>query len=157
MSLDVSSPELRFALDSVSKVARLASQIQKGVALRGLTKSDLTPVTVADYAGQAVVGKALADFDAGATLVGEESAGDARVRALIDLAGAALTPVARHSFDSLGGERALKARLSVASLEGFGGFARPELAAIAALLGYVEITQVGHRPHLRLVRSISYR
>ncbi len=103
----------------------------------------VSSVSGGDLAGE------LARIGPGEVLVGEESAGDARVRALIDLAGAALTPVARHSFDSLGGERALKARLGVASLEGFGGFARPELAAIAALLGYVEITQVGHRPHLR--------
>jgi len=103
---------------------------------------------VSSVSGEDLAGE-LARIGPGEVLVGEESTGDARVRALIDLAGASLTPVPRHSFDSLGGERALKARLGVASLEGFGGFARPELAAIAALLGYVEITQVGRRPHLR--------
>ena len=103
----------------------------------------VSSVTGEDLAGE------LARIGPGEVLVGEESAGDKRIAAQIDLSGAALTPVPRHSFDSLGGERTLKERLGVASLEAFGAFARPELAAVAALIAYVDVTQVGHRPHLR--------
>ena len=62
---------------------------------------------------------------------------------------AASTPVAAASFDSMAGERALKSHLGVGDLEAFGAFSRPELAAIAALLKYVELTQLGRRPMLR--------
>ncbi|MGI9382779.1 MAG: DNA mismatch repair protein MutS, partial [Methyloligellaceae bacterium] len=87
-------------------------------------------------------------------VVGEELASDAAVRDLIESAGAAVTPVPRPYFDSLAGERALKEKLQVATIEGFGTFARAELAATAALLKYVDITQLGHQPALRPPRRV---
>jgi DNA mismatch repair protein MutS len=78
---------------------------------------------------------------------------DAHIRQWIEVAGAAATPVPAATFDSLAGERALKARLGVADLAAFGGFSRPELAAIAALLKYVELTQIGRQPVLRPPRK----
>jgi DNA mismatch repair protein MutS len=74
---------------------------------------------------------------------------DEGVRKWIGSAGAAPTPVAGASFDSLAGERLLKARLGVADLEAFGQFSRAELAAVGALLKYVELTQIGKMPCLR--------
>jgi DNA mismatch repair protein MutS len=74
---------------------------------------------------------------------------DANVRQWIATAGATATPVAGPSFDSLAGERLLKARLGVADLQAFGAFSRGELAAIGALLKYVELTQIGKAPCLR--------
>ena len=71
------------------------------------------------------------------------------VAAWIGIAGAAATPVAGASFDSLAGERLLKAQLGVADLGAFGDFSRAELAAVGALLKYVELTQIGKRPCLR--------
>ena len=78
---------------------------------------------------------------------------DAHIRQWIEMAGAATTPVAAATFDSLSGERLLKARLRVADLSAFGGFSRPELAAIAALLKYVELTQIGRQPVMRPPRK----
>jgi DNA mismatch repair protein MutS len=46
-------------------------------------------------------------------------------------------------FDSRTGERALKARFKLASLEGLGAFGRAELAAAAALLRHLESTARG--------------
>ncbi|MGE0626691.1 MAG: DNA mismatch repair protein MutS [Hyphomicrobiaceae bacterium] len=63
--------------------------------------------------------------------------------------GAAVTPVAAASFDSLSGERHLKSALGVADLQAFGAFTRGELAALGALLKYVELTQIGRRAMLR--------
>ena len=48
-----------------------------------------------------------------------------------------------HEFDSLAGERRLKASFGVAALDGFGAFSRAELGACGALIGYVELTQKG--------------
>ena len=62
-------------------------------------------------------------------------------------------PCRGASFDSLAGERLLKAQLGVADLAAFGAFSRPELAAVGALLKYVELTQIGKRPCLRPPRK----
>ncbi len=95
----------------------------------------------------------LARIRPGEVLVGEELAGDADIRRVIAEAGAALTPAPRAHFDSVRGERALKERLGVAALDAFGDFTRAELAALAGLLTYVEITQVGKAPLLRPPRK----
>src|SRR5262249_12178016 len=73
----------------------------------------------------------------------------------IAAAGATVTPVAAASFDSLAGQRLLTARLGVAALQAFGAFSRGELAAIGALLKYVEPTKIGKAPCLRPPRRAS--
>jgi DNA mismatch repair protein MutS len=95
----------------------------------------------------------LARLKPGEVLVGDDLAGDAVLRRQIEEARAALTPCPRAHFDSVSAERALKARLGVAALDAFGEFTRPELAALAGLLTYVEITQVGRAPLLRPPRK----
>lgn len=59
------------------------------------------------------------------------------------------TPVPHSYFSSLSGERDLKSALKVSELTAFGDFTRGELAAIAALLKYVDITQIGKKPLIR--------
>ena len=54
--------------------------------------------------------------------------------------GIATTP-GKGGFDSIAGERALKARFGVATLDGFGGPGRSELAAAGGLLAYLDATQ----------------
>jgi DNA mismatch repair protein MutS len=106
-------------------------------------------VRLGDLAGE------LARLKPSEVLAGDDIAGDGELRRLIHEAGAALTPCPRAHFDSLRGERALKSRLGVAALDAFGEFTRPELAALAGLLTYVEITQVGKTPLLRPPRKES--
>ena len=86
-------------------------------------------------------------------LIGDDQAGDPSLRAVIHEAGAALTPIPRAHFDSSRGERALKAKLGVAALDAYGDFTRAELAALAGLFTYVEITQVGRAPLMRPPRK----
>jgi DNA mismatch repair protein MutS len=95
----------------------------------------------------------LARLKPGEVLVGDDIAGDPEIRRCIGEAGAALTPCPRAHFDSQRGERALKQRLRVATLDAFGDFSRAELAALGGLLTYVEITQVGRTPLLRSPRK----
>ncbi|MFZ4805955.1 MAG: DNA mismatch repair protein MutS [Hyphomicrobiaceae bacterium] len=71
----------------------------------------------------------------------------------IRFVGAAPTPAASPTFDSLSGERILKERLGVIDLGAFGGFTRSELAAVGALLRYVDLTQIGHKPLIRPPRK----
>ncbi len=82
---------------------------------------------------------------------------DAEFRKWVAIARAAPTPVPSASFDSLAGERLLKAHLGVAELGAFGDFSRTELAAIGALLKYVELTQIGKKPCLRAPRRSGSR
>ncbi len=86
-------------------------------------------------------------------LIGDDQAGDPSLRAVIHEAGAALTPIPRAHFDSSRGERALKAKLGVAALDAYGEFLKPELAALAGLFTYIEITQVGRAPLMRPPRK----
>lgn len=65
-------PQARFALEAVFQAAVLAGQIQAKLVSKALTKDDRSPVTVADFAAQAVIAFALDQAFPGQTLVGEE-------------------------------------------------------------------------------------
>ena len=70
--IDISDPKVRFALDAVKTAATLAGDIQKEMISSAITKDDRSPVTVADFAAQAVVGYLLDNQFPGIHLVGEE-------------------------------------------------------------------------------------
>ena len=55
------------------------------------------------------------------------------------------TTAGKGGFDSLAGERALKARFGLATLDGLGAPSRAELAAAGGLLAYLDATQKGAR------------
>jgi DNA mismatch repair protein MutS len=76
------------------------------------------------------------------------------LKAWIERAGASATPVPGASFDGLAGEREMKARLGVTDLGAFGNFSRAELAAVGALLRYVDLTQIGKKPVVRAPKRI---
>ena len=67
--------------------------------------------------------------------------------------GAALSPLPTSRFDSAAAEHRLLSHFAVASLAGFGTFARAEVAALGTLLDYLQLTQVGQVPHLRPPRQ----
>ena len=68
---------------------------------------------------------------------------------LADDAGAALTDLPAGAFDSAGGARRLCALYAVDTLDGFGNFSRAELAAMGAIVDYLDMTQKGKLPLLR--------
>ncbi|SHF06415.1 DNA mismatch repair protein MutS [Loktanella atrilutea] len=63
--------------------------------------------------------------------------------------GASLTSLGRAAFDSTQGEKRLCALFGVGSLDAFGTFSRAEVAALAGMVEYLEITQKGNLPLLR--------
>ncbi len=73
----------------------------------------------------------------------------ADLAALVEESGAALTPQPRVSFDSQSAEKRLCALFEVQTLDGFGTFARVELAALGGLVAYLDLTQRGKLPLLR--------
>ncbi len=63
--------------------------------------------------------------------------------------GITLTPLAASSFDSTGGEKRLCDLYKVKSLDSFGSFDRAALAALGAIVDYLDMTQRGNLPLLR--------
>lgn len=76
--IDLNHPEVRFAVDVVRLGGELAQQVQQEMVTPALTKDDKSPVTVADFAVQAVVGCAMERAFPNDVLVGEEDAGALR-------------------------------------------------------------------------------
>ena len=71
------------------------------------------------------------------------------LRDLVEDAGAALTDLHPSAFDSAAGRRRLCALYGVETLDGFGSFTRAELAAMGAIVDYLDLTQRGKLPLLR--------
>ncbi|TBN40544.1 DNA mismatch repair protein MutS [Paracoccus subflavus] len=71
------------------------------------------------------------------------------LRDLVDDAGAALTDLHPSAFDSAAGQRRLCALYGVDTLDGFDSFTRAELAAMGAIVDYLDLTQRGRLPLLR--------
>jgi len=76
-------------------------------------------------------------------------ASEADFRSSIEESGAATTILGNAAFDSTSGEKRLNSLYSVGSLDGFGTFVRAEIAALAAIVEYLDITQKGKLPLLR--------
>jgi 3'(2'), 5'-bisphosphate nucleotidase len=66
------SIEAQFAVAAVREAALLARRIQREMVSEAITKDDRSPVTVADFAVQALVARRLAEQLPGAVLIGEE-------------------------------------------------------------------------------------
>ncbi|HEX5238180.1 MAG TPA: DNA mismatch repair protein MutS [Sphingomicrobium sp.] len=70
-------------------------------------------------------------------------------------AAALTTSAGKGGFDSIAGERALKSRFGLATLDGLGSPSRAELAAAGGLLAYLDATQKGSGILLDAPRRIS--
>ena len=64
--------EAEFAFRAVQRASRLCDRIQQEMVTKALSKSDKSPVTVADFASQALVAQMLASAFPSDPLVGEE-------------------------------------------------------------------------------------
>ncbi|MEM1387832.1 MAG: DNA mismatch repair protein MutS, partial [Pseudomonadota bacterium] len=63
--------------------------------------------------------------------------------------GAVGTTRSRASFDSARADQRLREHFNIASLDAFGAFTRVEIAALGAVIDYLEVTQKGSLPLLR--------
>ncbi len=88
--------ELDCALRAVAEACSVTRRVQCDLdQIRQLTKDDRSPVTVADFAAQAIVAMRLNDELGPVSLVGEESAADLRESAAGDVT-QAITEAVRH-------------------------------------------------------------
>ena len=100
---------------------------------------------IAEISGLDLAGE-LTRLAPGEVLANDRLLADPVFARTVEFAGGKATPVPSAYFDSAAGARDLKACLGVADLSGFGGYSRAELAAIGAVLKYVDLTQMGRRP-----------
>jgi 3'(2'), 5'-bisphosphate nucleotidase len=70
--LNLESPEIKFAAEAVRQASLLVKQVQTEMVSSALTKDDRSPVTVADFAAQALVGYLLAKSFPHDAMIGEE-------------------------------------------------------------------------------------
>jgi DNA mismatch repair protein MutS len=90
----------------------------------------------------------LARVDAREILVSDHVLAEEEARRHLKAAGGAVVPLPRAFFDGATAGDRLAGFYGVASLDAFGAYGRGEIAAAAALVAYVEKTQVGARPPL---------
>ena len=64
--------EAEFAIQAVETAARLCRHIQAEMVTNAISKEDRSPVTVADFASQAIVARMFQETFAQDVLVGEE-------------------------------------------------------------------------------------
>jgi 3'(2'), 5'-bisphosphate nucleotidase len=76
--MDGYQKELQTAIAAVRKAARVTQAVQKQITDDVLEKQDRSPVTIADYASQAVICHALKEAFPGDSIVGEEDAAELR-------------------------------------------------------------------------------
>ncbi len=73
---------------------------------------------------------------------------DEELKPVFDMLGAIVSPQPSVLFDSSSAEGRITRFFDVSTLDGFGSFSRPELAAAAAAIAYIEKTQLSERPPL---------
>lgn len=71
--LTLSEPKVKVVFDAVRKAARLMRVIQRETVVSSLTKGDKSPVTVADFASQALIGYMLSTAFPEIPMVAEET------------------------------------------------------------------------------------
>lgn len=149
--------ELKTALRSVRLAARACRSVQAGITTESLAKKDSSPVTVADYASQAIVCHSLQTSFPGDPVIGEEGAAELRVpegsvfleKVLSECRNVGLmaTPQQVCDWIDLGGNSTYSPRFwTLDPIDGTKGFLRKEQYAISLALiidGTIELGVLG--------------
>lgn len=160
---DLSVAEIPFVLDAVEGAALLAGRIQSELTEPSLSKRDRSPVTVADFAVQALIGKLIGDAFPGDSLVAEEESseiqsahGERLLAAASDFLGEILreaAPAKVKEWIQVGEGEPRKDRFwTLDPIDGTKGFLRRQQYAVALALivdGRPRIAALGC-PQLRL-------
>jgi DNA mismatch repair protein MutS len=128
----------------LAAVARLKGIDEWALAWTDISSGDLIaqPVTPARLSA------ALARLQPSELLHPDRLLDDAEAAKLLKTSVNVLTPLPSIRFDSASAELRLKKHYGVAALEAFGSFGKAEIAALGALLDYVQATQAGKVPYL---------
>lgn len=146
------SPQLRAAIDIVAVAGRVARAVQRDLdKFRKITKDDRSPVSVADFAVQAIVQLGLAEAEGKPAIVGEERAAllrdpqhaavhDAVIEAVRSWRGDLSTEVILDAIDACDHDCSADAYWVLDPIDGTKGFLRGMQYAIA--LARIECGQV---------------
>ena len=150
------TPEINFAINAVSQAARLVQTVQTESAQNALTKGDKSPVTVADFASQALVSYQLMQKFPSAVLVGEEASDALKADGAEDLLAQVTEYTARYVPESepdsvcewidRGAADPAKRFWTLDPIDGTKGFIRGDQYAVALALvedGQVQIGVLG--------------
>ena len=154
--LNTNTPEIRFVLDTVRAASKLVAQVQAEMVTSALTKDDKSPVTVADYGAQALVGCLLDKAFPHDPLVGEEDSASLReeknrgtleriAQFVGQYSGGATTDVVCKWIDR-GSAESGKRYWTVDPIDGTKGFLRGDQYAVALALvvnGQVQVGALG--------------
>ncbi|HEX2256942.1 MAG TPA: DNA mismatch repair protein MutS, partial [Afifellaceae bacterium] len=97
-------------------------------------------------AGAGELASLLARVEPREAIAPERAGEDGQLRSAVEGVGAALALLPASFFDSTTAEERLAQAFDVQTMEGFGAFSRAELAAAAAIIAYVDKTQIARRP-----------
>lgn len=137
----MTSKQAAFAAATVAEAAFLVRHIQAEMLSDGLTKGDKSPVTVGDFAAQAIVAKRLSEAFPAAVLVGEEDADELRTESGAAIL-AQVTQFVRAVFPEaseqevcdwidLGGSEPSESFWTLDPIDGTKGFLRGDQYAVA--------------------------
>ncbi|MEP3784192.1 MAG: DNA mismatch repair protein MutS [Ascidiaceihabitans sp.] len=104
---------------------------------------------------QTRLGPELARLSPSELIVSEGQIDD--LRDLVSDFGIPMTDLSRASFDSTSGEKRICDLFSVSALDAYGNFDRAEIAAMGAVIEYLNITQKGKLPLLQTPRQETHR
>lgn len=151
--MDWNKHRIQFALQAVHKAAGLAEEISEEMVTEAITKHDRSPVTVADFAAQAVVGCLLDQTLPDELLVGEEQSDVLRspqeretlekVTGFVNRTIPGITPEGICDCIDRGGDSPGRNYWTLDPIDGTKGFLRK--AQYATALAYVEdgLVQLG--------------
>jgi len=160
--LDLINSEIKFAVDAVRAASQLVQTVQKEMVSPALTKDDRSPVTVADFAAQALVGYLLGESYPDDVLIGEEDSASLRapeeretlerITAFVNMSAPGATPEAVCRWIDLGSAESADRYWTLDPIDGTKGFLRGDQYAVAFALVYDGQVQIGAMgcPKLRI-------
>ena len=151
--LNLNNPEIQFALDAVRQASILTKQVQAEMVSPALTKDDRSPVTVADFAAQALIGYLISETFPNDPLIGEEDSAAlqapeegetlSRVTQFVGRFANGATPEAVSRWIDRGAGRTANRFWTLDPVDGTKGFLRGDQYAIALALIVDGQLQVG--------------
>jgi 3'(2'), 5'-bisphosphate nucleotidase len=151
--IDTNNPEIKFALDAVRSASYLVKTVQAEMVSPALTKDDRSPVTVADYAAQALVGYFLAESYPEDAMIGEEDSSSLQTpdqRGVLERITSFVSRIAPHANPGLicewidrGSTESADRYWTLDPIDGTKGFLRGGQYAVALAQVYDGVVQIG--------------
>jgi len=151
--IDLDHPEVGFAVSALKEAAQLAQKIQQEMAPAALAKEDKSPVTVADFALQALLGRSLEMAFPEDTLVAEEDSATLRSTQQQGIQDQVVESVAKsvpeatleevYQWIDRGGKESAHRFWALDPIDGTKGFLRGDQYAVALALVVKNKVQLG--------------